>query len=123
MFYIQGKKVKIRVVSTLVEAERDVRESKEGKADFQMLEVMACTGGWINGACQPISCKDYKIKEGRMEGLYEEDKNLPVRNSHENPEIQKLYKEFLETPGSKLAHHLLHTTYSDKRKGSYLDLK
>ena len=120
---IQGKKVKIRVVSTLVEAEKAVREIKEGKADFQMLEVMACPGGCINGAGQPISCKDSKIKEDRMEGLYEEDKNLPVRNSHENPEIQKLYKEFLETPGSKLAHHLLHTTYSDKRKGSYLDLK
>ena len=106
-----------------MEAEKAVREIKEGKADFQMLEVMACPGGCINGAGQPISCKDSKIKEDRMEGLYEEDKNLPVRNSHENPEIQKLYKEFLETPGSKLAHHILHTTYSDKRKGSYLDLK
>ncbi len=120
---IQGKKIKIRVVSTLIEAEKAIKEIKEGKADFQMLEVMACPGGCVNGAGQPISCKDARIKEDRMEGLYKEDKNLAVRNSHENPEIQKLYKEFLETPGSKLAHHLLHTTYSDKRKGSYLDLK
>ena len=87
---IQGKKVKIRVVSTLIEAEKAVREVKEGKADFQMLEVMACPGGCINGAGQPISCKDSKIKEERMEGVYKEDKSLPIRNYQENPEIKKL---------------------------------
>ena len=54
---IQGKKIKIRVVSTLIEAEKAIKEIKEGRADFQMLEVMACPGGCVNGAGQPISCK------------------------------------------------------------------
>jgi len=119
---IKGKQIKIRVVSTLQEAEKAVREVKSGKADFQMLEVMACPGGCINGGGQPSACKDLQIKRDRGEGLYEEDRNLPIRNCHENPDIIKLYKDHLEKPGSHLAHKLLHTTYSDKRKGSYIDL-
>ncbi len=119
---IKGKQIKIRVVSTLKEAEKAIREIKDGKADFQMLEVMACPGGCINGGGQPVSCTDAKIKEKRSSGLYDEDKNLSLRNCHENPDIIKLYKEHLETPGSHIAHKLLHTTFSDKRKGSYIDL-
>ena len=118
---IKGKTVKIRVVSTLKEAEIAVKEVQNGTADFQMLEVMACPGGCINGGGQPISCTDIKIKEKRSKGLYNEDKNLPVRSPHENPDIIRLYKEFLKTPGSEIAHKLLHTSYSDKRKGSYAD--
>ncbi len=111
---INGKSVKIRVVSTLMEADRAIKEIKEGKADFQMLEVMTCPGGCINGGGQPYSCKDIKIKEKRASGLYKEDKELPHRNCHENPDIIRLYKEHLEQPGSHLAHKLLHTTYSPK---------
>ena len=113
---IKGKKVKIRVVSTLKEAERAIQEIKEGKADFQMLEVMACPGGCINGGGQPTGCNDVKIKEERAEGLYKEDKELPVRLCHKNPDIIKLYKEHLEKPGSHKAHEILHTTYVDRSK-------
>ena len=113
---IKGKQIKIRVVSTLKEAEIAIKEIKEGKADFQMLEVMACPGGCVNGGGQPTGCHDVLIKEQRAKGLYVEDENLAVRNSHQNPEIIKLYKEHLEKPGSHLAHKLLHTTYSDKSK-------
>ena len=120
---IKGKKVVIRVVSTLKQAEKALQEIKDGTANFQLLEVMACPGGCINGGGQPRSCDDIKIKEERAEGLYTEDKNLELRRSHENPDIIRIYKEDLEKPGSHLAHELLHTTYADMRTGSYKDLK
>ena len=120
---IKGTKVKVRVVSTLKEAEKSIREIKEGKADFHLLEVMACPGGCINGGGQPRSCDDSKIKEERAKGLYKEDSELPLRKSHQNPDIVKLYEEFLEKPNSHKAHELLHTTYSDMFKNSYRDLK
>lgn len=120
---IKGTRVKVRVVSTLKEAEKSIREIKEGKADFHLLEVMACPGGCINGGGQPRSCDDSKIKEERAKGLYKEDSELPLRKSHQNPDIVKLYEEFLEKPNSHKAHELLHTTYSDMFKNSYRDLK
>lgn len=119
---IKGTKLVVRVVSTLVEAEKALQEIKEGKADFQMLEVMACPGGCINGGGQPRSCDDSKIKGERAEGLYKEDDQLPVRKSHMNPSIQKLYQEYLEYPNSHKAHELLHTVYENKFAGSYKDI-
>jgi iron only hydrogenase large subunit-like protein len=119
---IKGQKVVVRVVSTLKEAEIAIQEIKEGKANFQMLEVMACPGGCVNGGGQPRSCDNSKIKEERAEGLYKEDSTLPVRKSHMNPSIQKLYQEYLEHPNSHKAHELLHTVYVNKFSGSYKDI-
>ena len=120
---IKGTSVKVRVVSTLKEAEKSLKEIKSGTSDFHILEVMACPGGCVNGGGQPISCSDSSIKEKRAEGLYEEDRNLEFRRSHQNPDIIKLYNECLGgKPGSEIAHHMLHTTYSDKFKGSYKDI-
>lgn len=115
--------VKVKIVNTLKEAENCIREIKDGKADYQLLEVMACPGGCINGGGQPISCNDSSIKEKRAEGLYADDKNRPVRHSHKNPDIIKLYETELEKAGSHKAHELLHTTYADKFTGSYKDVK
>ncbi len=121
---IKGTQVKVRVVSTLKEAEKSLKELKAGNADFHILEVMACPGGCVNGGGQPVSCQDSSIKEKRAEGLYEEDKNLEFRKSHKNPDIIKLYKECLDgKPGSEIAHHLLHTSYTNKFEGSYKDIK
>ena len=119
---LKGTKLIIRVVSTLREAEKSLKEIKEGKAKFQMLEVMACPGGCINGGGQPRSCDDSKIKQERAEGLYKEDASLPYRKSHFNPSIRKLYNEYLEEPNSHKAHKLLHTIYTDRFKGSYKDI-
>ena len=119
---LKGTKLVVRVVSTLKEAEKALREIKEGKADFQMLEVMACPGGCVNGGGQPRSCDDSKIKGERAEGLYKEDSTLPLRKSHMNPSIQKLYQEYLEHPNSHKAHEILHTTYANKFAGSYKDI-
>ena len=119
---IKGTKVVVRVVSTLKEAEKSLKEIKEGKARFQMLEVMACPGGCINGGGQPTSCNDSKVKAERAQGLYKEDKELPERKSHMNPSIQKLYQEFLEHPNSHKAHELLHTVYTDRFANSYRNI-
>jgi len=120
---LDGTKVVVRVVSTLVEAEKAIQEVKNGTADFHMLEVMACPGGCVSGGGQPKSCGDNCIRSERAAGLYKEDTQLAVRKSHENPSIKKLYAEYLEKPGSHKAHHLLHTTYDDKLKGSYRDIR
>ena len=119
---LKGKKVKVKIVNTLKEAEKCIKEIKEGKADYQMLEVMACPGGCINGGGQPISCNDPEIREMRANGLYEDDEKGLWRKSHENPDIKELYAKHLEKPNSHKAHELLHTTYSDKRKGCYIGI-
>ena len=120
---IKGTKVKVKVVSTLLEAEKAIQSIKNGTADFQLLEVMACPGGCVNGGGQPVSCNNPELRKKRAEGLYDEDaKDLKSRKSHENTDVKKLYDEYLEKPNSHKAHELLHTSYSDLRKGSYKDL-
>lgn len=112
---IAGKKVKIAVVSGLGNARRLMDKVKAGETDYHFIEVMACPGGCIMGGGQPR--KVLKEREGidvkglRRKALYDEDKKLPVRKSHNNPFVKKVYDEFLGTPGSELAHHLLHTHY------------
>ena len=77
---------------------------------------MACPGGCINGGGQPISLEmDTPVK--RQEALYTDDRNLPIRKSHENPEVQALYKEFLGEPNGHKAHQLLHTHYREQIRG------
>ena len=120
---LNGTKIKVKVVSTLKEAEKCIQEVKEGKADYQMLEVMACPGGCINGGGQPLSCNDSHIKEERSKGLYADDKNCNYRKSHDNPAIKKIYEEYFGAPNSHKAHEMLHTSYGDKYTGSYKDLK
>lgn len=119
---LNGTKIIVRVVSTLKEAEKSIQEIKNGTAKFHLLEVMTCPGGCVNGGGQPRSCNDSSIKESRAQGLYSEDQHLVYRKSHENPDIKKLYAEFLKNPGSHKAHELLHTHYHDQYKGSYRDL-
>ena len=119
---VKGTRLVVRVVSTLVEAEKAIREIKDGRADFQLLEVMACPGGCVNGGGQPRSCDNSLTKQERAQGLYKEDEKLPVRKSHMNTSIQKLYQEYLEHPNSHKAHEILHTVYSDKFAGSYRDI-
>ena len=120
---IQGTKVKVRVVSTLKEAEKAIQEIKNGTCDFQLLEVMACPGGCVNGGGQPSSCNTPELREKRANALYNEDKkDTEYRKSHENPDIVKLYNEYLEKPNSHKAHELLHTSYSDLRKDCYISV-
>ena len=119
---LKGKKLVVRIVSTLLEAEKAIQEIKAGKADFQLLEVMACPGGCVNGGGQPRSCDNSATKQERAEGLYKEDRELGMRKSHVNPSVKKLYDEYLEKPNSHKSHEILHTVYKNRFEGSYKDL-
>ena len=98
---------------SLVNAKLLLDEIKAGKADYHFIEVMACPGGCIGGGGN--APRTWKIVEERKKAIYEEEKNLPVRQSHKNPAIGLIYQEFLGEPNSELAHKLLHTHYQNRQ--------
>ena len=105
--------VNVAVASGLGNARKVLDMVRADRSRFQAIEIMACPGGCINGGGQPFIHGDHReeVLSQRMAGLYKEDVNKPIRLSHENSDIKKLYAEYLEKPGSEKAHHLLHTTY------------
>ncbi len=112
---IKGTEVKIAVAHGLANVEfvlNQIRQAqKEGKPlPYHFVEVMACPGGCVGGGGQPYGVTD-ELRIARAKGLYTDDEAQTVRCSHENPYVQKLYKEFLGKPLSEKAHHLLHTKY------------
>lgn len=115
---IAGKELKVAVAHGLGNATKIMDEIKEGKSNYHFIEIMACPGGCVTGGGQPIRTSKERatidIRGLRAKALYEEDKSLPIRKSHENPFIKKLYKEFLQEPGSHKAHELLHTHYKKR---------
>ncbi len=114
-YEIAGIEVKVAVASGLENAAKILDEIRAGKADYQFVEIMCCPGGCVNGGGQPIvpaSVRNFvDIKAKRAEVLYNEDKNLPLRKSHESPIIKKLYEDYLGEFGGHKAHELLHTSY------------
>lgn len=107
-FVINGAELRCAVVAGLKNASILIDEIKSGKRCFDFVEVMACPSGCISGGGQPIhSEKDSRIKE-RQKDIYKRDANSELRNSYENPSVQKLYSDFLSSPNSEKAHHLLH---------------
>lgn len=117
---IAGKDVNIAVASGLKAARQIMEEIKSGKAEYHFIEIMACPGGCVMGGGQPIKSSKIRstvdVRKLRADSLYSIDEASTIRKSHQNPTIIKLYKEFLEKPGSKVAHKYLHTTYSKKEK-------
>ena len=105
--------VKVAIVHGLGNAKWLLEQIRAGKADYQFVEVMACPGGCIGGGGN--GARTWKKVHARMQAIYEEDKKLPIRKSHENPYIQKIYADFLGEPLSEKAHHLLHTSYTNRR--------
>ena len=93
-----------------------LEEIKNGRNDLHFIEIMACPGGCIGGGGQPLHHGDASILKARTRAIYKEDEEKTIRKSHENPDIVKLYDEFLGEPLSEKAHELLHTHYFDKRK-------
>ena len=109
-----GKTINVAVCSGLGNARKVLEMVRADKDRFQAIEIMACPGGCINGGGQPFLHGDAALLEKRMKGLYTEDERKVTRCSHENPDIKELYDEYLGTPGSEKAHHLLHTHYHAK---------
>lgn len=83
---------------------------KTGRVQYHFVEVMACPGGCVGGGGQPRNTLP-GVRRVRAESLYREDRGRRVRAAHENPAVQMLYSQFLGSPGSDLAHRLLHTHY------------
>ena len=110
-----GTEIKVAVahgmanVKELLDEVRVARDAGQ-EPPYHFIEVMACRGGCIAGGGQPYATTD-EIRERRIAGLYKDDVNAIVRCSHQNPEIQQVYAEFLGKPLSEKSHHLLHTTY------------
>ncbi|HBE46119.1 MAG TPA: ferredoxin, partial [Spirochaetaceae bacterium] len=85
-------------------------EIRAGKSPYHFIEIMSCPGGCVGGGGQPVLA-DLEKKLARSQALYEEDRKLAIRKSHENPAVRALYQEFLGKPLGHLSHELLHTSY------------
>lgn len=112
---LKGTKVKVAVAHGLGNAKQLMDLIKEGKADYQFIEIMCCPGGCIGGGGQPIPTNN-EIRQKRIDAIYQADAGLPLRKSHQNPAVQTLYKEFLGEPLGEKSHHLLHTHYTKRGK-------
>jgi len=117
---LDGTELKVVVAHGLSNAKKVLEEIKNGEADYQFVEIMACPGGCIMGGGQPIKSSKVRsevdVRKLRADALYTIDEKSTIRKSHENPAIKKLYEEFLEKPGSHKSHELLHTTYVAREK-------
>ena len=107
--------LKVAVVYGLKNARVIMEQIKAGNCPYHFVEVMACPGGCIDGAGQPYHHGDASIVKARHAAIYKADREMPLRKSHENPEIQAIYKEFYGQPCGEKSHHLLHTHYFDKK--------
>ncbi|MEG2935157.1 MAG: [FeFe] hydrogenase, group A [Clostridium sp.] len=111
---IDDKTIKVAIVHGLKNAEIILKEIESGNCDYTFVEVMTCPRGCIGGGGQPLNTT-VDVTKFRMDALYSIDKNKTLRKSHENPDIQKLYKEFLGKPLGPISHHLLHTEYKARK--------
>ena len=119
-YELAGNVIRVAVASGLENADRLLRMVKSGEKYYDFIEIMACPGGCVNGGGQPIvpaSVRNFvDVRAVRAAALYQDDLNLPVRKSHENPDIKSIYAEYFEKPGSHKAHEILHTAYTKRPK-------
>ena len=108
--------IRLAVVNGLANAKRVLEDIRSGKVHYDLVEVMACPGGCIGGAGQPITNVNRNVRYQRGAGLYKDDKQLPIHKSQQNPAVASLYENWLGYPGSETAHETLHTTYQSRRK-------
>lgn len=108
---LAGTKLKVAVAHTLGNARTLLEEVEKGTSPYAFIEVMSCPGGCLGGGGQPIPTT-WEIRKMRAESIYAEDKGKGLRKSHENPDIQAIYKDFLVKPLGEKSHHLLHTGYT-----------
>ena len=112
--------VSVAAVSGLANARQLLESIKRGEKTYHFIEIMACPGGCVNGGGQPVVTAAVRnfidIKAVRAKSLYEKDRGMKLRKSHENPVLKTIYDEFLEYPGSHKAHEVLHTDYVRRDK-------
>jgi len=113
--FLEGVELKCAVANGLSHAKTLMQNVRDGIAAYHFIEVMACPGGCLGGGGQPIPTNK-EIRTRRKMAIYEEDMGMPLRKSHENPEVAEIYKEFLEKPLGQKSHELLHTHYTPRKR-------
>jgi NADP-reducing hydrogenase subunit HndD len=111
--FLEGVELKVAVAHGLGNANRLLEAIRDGRESFHFVEVMTCPGGCIGGGGQPRMTDD-SVRRARIQAIFREDEGKPIRKSHENPAVAKLYEEFLIEPNGHKAHELLHTEYRRK---------
>jgi NADP-reducing hydrogenase subunit HndD len=112
--FLEGVELKVGVAHSLTNARRILEAVEQGEV-FHFIEVMTCAGGCIGGGGQPRFTDD-SVRKKRINAIYQEDEGKKLRKSHENPEIKQIYEEFLGEPLGKVSHHLLHTSYTARKR-------
>ena len=117
-YQVAGLTLRVCVVSGTANAGKVLDMVHSGEKQYDMIEVMACPGGCVNGGgqtIQPAPVRNFTdIRALRAKALYDQDEASVLRRSHENPLVQQVYAEFLGEPGSEKAHHILHTSYAPR---------
>ena len=113
--YVGNKELKLAIVSGLQNAKTVADRVRSGEMVYDLIEVMACPGGCIGGAGQPVS-RDPMARQKRCKGLYATDKMLQLHKSQENPYVKECYQQTLGEVGGEKAHKLLHTHYRSRRR-------
>ncbi|MGM0431432.1 MAG: NADH-dependent [FeFe] hydrogenase, group A6 [Spirochaetota bacterium] len=113
--FLEGVEVKVAVAHGLGNAAKLTERIRENPDEFHFVEIMTCPGGCIGGGGQPRFTTN-EVREARIAAIYQEDEGKEIRESHENPAVQALYKEYLKKPLGKRSHKLLHTHYEVREK-------
>ncbi len=119
-YNIAGLDIKVAVASGTNAANEVMKKIASGEADWTFVEIMGCPGGCVNGGGQPIQPQYVRdtvdLKAVRAKALYDQDKAMTLRKSHESPVVKKLYSEYYDGFGGHKAHHDLHTSYVARQK-------
>jgi len=111
---IKGEMLKVAVAHTLANARKIAEEIRAGTSPYAFVEVMACPGGCVGGGGQPYGTTSEKARE-RIHSIYQVDRLMKIRKSHDNAAVMNLYSNYLGEPSGDLAHELLHTGYTNRR--------
>ncbi|HEY3276055.1 MAG TPA: [FeFe] hydrogenase, group A [Syntrophorhabdaceae bacterium] len=112
---VNGKEFSLAVVSGLKNARKVLEDIKAGTVKYDLVEVMACPGGCVGGAGQPVS-QNAGVRQKRTKGIYENDRMLELHKSQENPYVMDIYGNLLGEVGGHTAHKLLHTGYKNRKR-------
>jgi NADP-reducing hydrogenase subunit HndD len=113
--FLEGVTLEVAVAHGLSNAQRVIASIKSGEKAYHFIEVMTCPGGCIGGGGQPRYTNN-DVREARIKAIYSEDEGKKLRKSHDNPDVAKLYAEFLGKPLGEKSHHLLHTKYTPRER-------
>jgi iron only hydrogenase large subunit-like protein len=113
--FLEGVTLRVAVAHGLGNARSLIERIRSGQAQYHFIEVMTCPGGCIGGGGQPRMTSN-DVRKARLAAIYKEDEGKKLRKSHDNPDIKKIYDEFLGQPLGEKSHHLLHTKYVTREK-------